>query len=855
MKKVFFVSLIVLAFLLMIGCPHPNSPSSKKSDESKFVTISEREVGMEYFEVGFRYSGTQKVDHWELYLYENPDDTSSTKSDWAPKYNYSKFTGLLPGHEYTLKADVVFSGYDKCSVTKKISTLPKAAPVITGKFSSKKDYKTIDTKVTVSWNEIGSFTKKVELYRSDSETGDYVLVGTDNYPSNNSSISDASIKENKSYWYKVMVYEKPGEEYVKIGESAAIEVQTGAAVPRALEENDVICRKGITTLSFTWPEVEGVQKYSIILKKGFYSQVTIEEKDVTENTYVFKGLQPDTEYEFGISVTTAGGTSSNTEIAKKTASAKLSYSDKVAVTPEQTQALYTIPVHFEETTDCTVTFTLRKSSSETSDVIMDLGELDNFKFIRTALSPATYYSTSSSGKESGYVHMSVTYKDENGNDKTVTSYLDAGSFCTKNLAPPTNLRIESISKTEVTIGFDEITDEEKLGKIPKYSICAYTNNNQIAKDSSGHSIIESANHSPITLTGLTKGTEYIFKVETTFDGATSLAPREAACITGHTESGIQQKPVVQLSEVKPDSTEPHLQGVYTYIKAVWDSLDATEGVVPENLVYGVEYKIFEHSQYSHPLAEGSTSENPVNRILTGTGRLNDKFLVNGGNTYTVRVYAYDKNEPDDIVYSEPEKISLEKINDRDMYAALTYTQEFADHVGNGAQAGDVVDFTEKKVWEREGSIRSVQGSYNIGYLQLLGKIPSSKYLFPSIDGLKFVSFKFNLEKAIENSSFDTVTSVPRIIFLDRYAFSMQESDYGYFDGVYFIIPNKPGTILNEVKDDFYSNLKMPFFFNNQTSKSPNDVGLEVDEDWIFNNSVYIGVSQVTAGNIGFSYYY
>ena len=51
-------------------------------------------------------------------------------------------------------------------------------------------------------------------------------------------------------------------------------------------------------------------------------------------------------------------------------------------------------------------------------------------------------------------------------------------------------------------------------------------------------------------------------------------------------------------------------------------------------------------------------------------------------------------------------------------------------------------------------------------------------------------------------------------------------------------------------------VNMPYF--NQSgigSTTAQSAGIEIDETWIYNNSVYVGVKQELAGNLGFSYFY
>lgn len=865
MKKASLV-LILAAILLMTGCPHPTNPEPNK-EESDLITLEVTSAGMEYISISYFFNGTEKTEGWDFRLYQNENDTNFITWCWEPKTNPYKFENLIPGHEYTLKVEFTDENNKTYCSTKKVSTKPKAAPEIEGKFVTDPD----ETYVKISWKELGSFTKKVELYRSDTETGKYDFIKTDGFYIDH--IRDKTAEDKKTYWYKVITYEKDSSgEDIKIGESNPIEVVTGASVPKPIPAEDINCKKGITTLIFEWPEVDGATNYITWLRDGNYSYSnTIETKEVTENSVMYKQLQPNKQYYFYIKVQTEGGESKQSYVSFKTSPAgfpvKEYYGSNTEynrcipkIEADQTKATYTFKVPFEDSTDCTVYFTLRRNTEEDSELLMDIGTIENYFFIRENLTPATSYSNYVyNDNTSGKLHMTVTYKDENGNETTKDSYIETNSFYTRNLNPPTNLKIEEISKTEATISFDELTEEEKLGKTPQYTIYAYDKEGNLAKDTEGNLIAAHGNTSPLKLTKLIKGTEYIFKAETSFSGASNSAPQESTQVTGNTASGIEQKPVVTLTEVQPGDDEAFYRGVYTYIQADWNALDEAEGVNPENIIYGIEYRIFEHNKYRRP------QKNKQDKTYTGTESFSDKFLVNGGNTYTVRVYAYDSEEPGDIVYSDPVKVRLEKIEDHKMHGALTYTDWFEEYANEDAiKEGGIVDFANKKVWFNEktgetAEIRSSSQGYYVGYLQLFGKVESTKYLFPSYDGYKFVSFKFNLEKAIETPSEEKVTCVPKILLFDRDCFNFQLSDYGYISAVYYVIPNEQGTILQEYNDEaepyLFERYKMPYFQNGSTSTHPSEAGLEIDESYVFNNSVYMGVSQTTAGNIGFSYYY
>lgn len=878
MKKYLFV-LILSSVLLLAGCKNPIDSSNDDNNDKELISLEVTSAGMEYFDISYEFNGTQKVDTWEFLLYENENDTEKKDWKWKPGENPVRFKNLTPNHEYTLKVEATDDYYKKYQVTKKVSTKPKAAPEIKGEFFTESNGNSF---VKISWKEVGSFTKKVELYRADTENGEYALIKTDDYPSNDKNLQDTTVEDKKTYWYKIITYEKTSsEEYTKIGESKPIEVATGASVPKTIPSENIICKKGITTLSFTWPEVTGAEKYITWLRDGNYSSSnTIDSKDVEENSVIYGNLEPNKTYYFYIKVQTDGGESTQSYKSFNTSKASFpsKYSDSSAyykcepkVIADQTKATYSFGVPFEDSTDCEITFSLRKDTEADSELIQDIGSLENYFFIRENLTPATSYTASSySNNTSGYIHMTVTYKDAAGNEITNDSYIQVNSFYTKNLNPPSNLQITSISKTEATISFDELSEEEKFGKNPEYSIYAYDKDDNLARDAKGNLISAYGNSSPLTIKNLIKGTEYVFKAKSSFNGADSFAPKEESQITGHTASGIEQKPIVTLTEVQPGDNESFYRGVYTYIQASWNALDKAEGVNPENLIYGIEYGIFEHSKYSRPYNLVPSTEDPAKKVhqdrtYTGTQSFSDKFLVNGGNTYTVRIYAYDSEEPGDIVYSDPVKIKLQKIEDSKMYGALTYSKWFAEYANEEDIKEDgIVDFANEKVWVNEktfepAKIRSTSKAYNAGYLQLFGKVEQTKFLFPSNDGYKFVSFKFNFEKAIENPTEEKVTCVPRILLFDRDCFNFQLSDYGYIDAVYYVIPNEQGTIIQEHNNDetpyLFERYRMPYFQNNSTTTHPAEAGLEIDEKYVFNNSVYMGVSQKTAGNIGFSYYY
>lgn len=840
MKKVTSFLLLV-PLLLVVSCGGGPKPPTVEEETAK-ITVESSNVTQTSICVNVAYSGDRDISSWDISLYDSVDDALVEKAEnISPENAGHFFMGLQTNHEYTAKVTAHFLDEPyNIIVSKQFKTTEFVAPEIKSEFTSsfKNNYsETIENRVKIFWEQLNGSADKVELLRASTKDGDYTVITSDSgvllkY------LYDKTVNPETTYFYKVRFYTLVSGEYKLAAESEILEVKTGKQLPSAIAKADISFIRGITTLKYSWPAVEGATKYNISLGTSSYSHTDDQKFETEENSYFFKGLSPNQNYYFTISVTTSAGTSLVTEAYQATTGSTTITYNGVTVDPQQTQAVYKVSLPFTDTTDCTVSFVLRKTSDETSDVIMEIPELVNNSFIRTNLQPATWYSDYNNNY-AGYLHMSVTYKDENGQQKTENSYTNVKSFTTDDLVPPKNLKIDAVTKTTATLTFDELTTEEKLGKTPEYSISVYSSDGKYVKTGRGNS-------SPITIEGLKAGSEYTFKARASFDNASSTAEYDTTEIMGNTTSGINEKPVITLSEEPFD--DEVLKEVWSNIKVEWNALSAAEGLDPEKLVYGIEYKIFEYSKYKRPQTTAKVDE-----TYTGTTSFSEKIeFVNGGNRYTVRVYAFDSDEPDDIVYSDPVKIQLKAISDRSMYAAMTYNADFASHVG--ASEGDIVDFANKKVWEDEHSIRSTDSAYNVGYIQLFGEVDETKYLFPKKDGLEYCSFKINLTDALDNA-----TVVPRIILIDRSSFSFQGSTYSYFDNVYYIVPNEQGTIVKEFsrlgESSIYKDFNMPFFYEGSTSTPPKNAGRPIDESYIFNNCVYMGVKQTQAGDIGFSYYY
>lgn len=852
---------------MLTACPGPNNGNVTDDDKSQKIQVFSQEVGMSFISMVLKYTGDDTPVSWGINLYKADNLGKSLDYEYE-SYNKNvilKFDNragkiIDAGTEYIIKITMKDSNYDELTKNLSITTKAKGSPQIKSCTyeSGTSPY------VNVTYDEAPSFLKKLELWRSESEAGEYTKVNETTYFYSSLEIKDTKVNDSKTYYYKLKAYENTGSDsepnYLLLGESNILSVETGIKKPFEVDETKITASKGIKSFTVTWPATAGATKYNIWLQKYRSSSYQPKDDDILQkyevtgdvNSYQFKNLEPDTSYDFYITVTTAGGTSSKSYKTISTVNPTFKSNgvskEKVKVTPGQDKATYKAELNFAETDGCEFYLTLRKGSSATSDVLYGIEKTTNTSFVVENLSPATYYSRYSSNNPTGYLHLTVKYTDADGQIQTKTDYTEVDYFTTLGLDAPSNVQFVESTANTATIKFDELTTKQKFGKTIIYEVSAYDSDNKLKNSTRGAS-------SPITVNNLSKGQNYRFEVTSSFTGEDSFAKKDRASCYGATQSGITVKPVIK--EITEVAAEDYHRGVRTNIQIKFDQL-VVSGMKTEDFVYGIEYKIFEKSPFKAAQENFILDEKDKFIELTSekadSGSFTQKFLVNGGNKYKVRVWAYNKEDKTDIVYSEVKEIQLNKIDDSVTFAALLYPQ------GNtiGATAGQMVEFTNPKVWEKETEIRSSgEKGYMIGYIQLMGQIESTKILFPKSQGVEWVNAKFNFTDALK------ADNIPRIILIDRSSFPFATNTYGYFNEVYITMPNEVASIIKTYKDDsenkkyIFQDFNMPYFdaTTGKTSTHPSKAGIPVDESWIFNNSLYLGVKQTIPGDLGFSYYY
>ena len=441
------------------------------------------------------------------------------------------------------------------------------------------------------------------------------------------------------------------------------------------------------------------------------------------------------------------------------------------------------------------------------------------------------------------------YKDNEGNDKTVMStFCSVGKFKTDEFDAVTGLEVLEVARTSIKYKFNPLSTEQKDGQNVSYYIFANSNApKKITNPSAEYQVLDE----------LEPGINYTLKIIVTNKYLSSsydlkdyknFAETEAA-----TESGLSKPTnIVVTEEAGALDTQPLL-------KVTWDRIaEDLDDENPDNdIAYEVEYKILKKSSFSKFIheVEGSYVNAYINTYEA-------TMPVNAGNRYIVRVVAYYVDEPNCKEYSNVVEKQLSKYDDRSLVTALTYPAAVGNHA-----AGDVIDFTDSNVWDGENFIprSSRESGYNFGITQFMGEASNDRIRIPT-GNPEYFAFKISLDsEEDEDAQGINSTYIPRLIFIDEYAFftDADRQPYGQLGKVFIVSPDNDGAIMKEFPEGsayFSSSVNMPYFNrdsngNLTSTTSAASAGIPINETWIYNNSVYIGVKQIVAGNIGFSYFY
>ena len=708
-----------------------------------------------------------------------------------------EFSDLKPDTEYILEVTYNFASGIKQTLNKSFDFSTK--PVYVPEFYFEYDSLQNCVIIKAEKENLSNMCNRLTILRSTEIDGTYIEVGND-YLNNRTIdfVDNKNIEPKTTYFYKFQLYD--AKNLLLVESEEPVLFNASKAVPESVSKKSLKARTGLTSVSFTWEPVDFADYYEVEVSEDEDFEKVLEGcLKLEECSYTVKELLPEQKIYFRVfAVNDIGKSKEASVIEAEIQEPKIT---DVSVLTGQSQVQYFVSTSFDNLEDyCSVVYTLRKSAKPDSAKIIS-ADFTEPVLTRSGLIPETLYSSNSLGDYiAGYVHMTISYKQEDGSVKTYTSYRKVNDFYTDGYDAVTNLQVASIRSTDAVLSFTELTDAQKYGQTVNYAVYAYSNG---AKDA----VYAEADSSPVKVSGLEPGRYYNFKlVATAIPLSTDplykqfFAETEAA-----TESGLNKPEglVVTESLVAKDAAGKDLLPYQTALNVKWNKLP--EAMAGQQIAYGVEYKVLEKSNFV--LAAKDIKEDNI------------VFAVNGGNKYKVRVFAYNVTDPDCVSYSEVSEVQTKVVDDAKL-----------------AADGKLICLTDSKFWGEAGEPHS---SLKNGYvLQFLSAEEGQCFKY---------SFDMN---AVEGSG---AAVSPRLIFVDRTKITPVSENYGVIEEVAVTTP-VAGNIVAA-----FANLNMPkFAARNDCLKSVDQMetaGVQVRDEWLFNNSVYLSVKQKEAGDVGFSYFY
>ena len=844
---------VALFAMLFTACIDPASNNNDPYPNSYKPSVDT--VGATYADVLFcTAEELQTLSSYEYFLYKesntnseysswnNDDNLSIKKSIYADKYSEEP---LIPNTNYTLKITYTSKDYEKIERTITFKTKPYD-------FSSYKlQYNDIYDTVYIYTKELKVGDLKV--YRSETADGEYSEIEIEEVDSSFVYCRDESdtLETDKTYYYKFKIFDSSSDKLL-YESTTPLSVKTGVIPPNYVNMESLKVLQGITRVKLTWDKVDGATEYDIKVTTDSYSGEVLDTKTVTEAAYEFDAIKydesfslsgsRDKEYEIRITAKNAGGTSLEKYESFYLSLPKIS---KVEVIPGQKEAQYVCYTNIDYISEgCSVEYALKETYS--GDAIVSSTEQI---FTRTGLNIDTEYRPYSSYYVPGMAYLNISYKDRNGDTQTYTSNTkDVEEFRTGNFDAVSNLEALEENTTSVRYKFSPLTTEQLNGQKVYYYVIAEDD-----VDSSTIKKIDNPTAEYQVIDSLEAGREYSLKIlvssESSLYSSGIKNYNTFAEIKVITASGLSKPTNIVLS--KEDGIMP----TQPYLNVTWDKIAEDDGT--GNVAYEIEYKVLKNSKFRKFTHE--VNGEFVNAYIN---EYSAKMPVNAGNRYIVRVVAYKVDDTSSKVYSDEKVIQFSKFDDRSLATALLYPST----VDN---AGDVIDFADPNVWDGSTSPKSsLTRGYNFGLTQFMGEAGTGlNFILPS-GNPEYFAFKISFDgKDADNAVGIDSSYTPRLIFVDRNAFlsfTAIGKTYGEFSKIYIVIPDTEGYILETFEDDasdyLDENVNMPFFSEEAnglftSTTSVQSAGLEINETWIYNNSVYIGVKQELAGNLGFSYFY
>ena len=846
------ITYLVLFLMLFTACPNPTTNVIEPNNDS--YKPSETNVGATYAQILFCTEDELKtLSSFEYFLYRE-NNTDYEYSSWNNDDNekiiyadkYSK-KPLIPNTNYTLKITYTLNNYERIERTLTFKTKPYDFSSYTIEYKDD-----IYHTVYIYTNELKVGDLKV--YRSETADGEYseieikTEIAEGDYPFLFCSDESDTLETDKTYYYKFKVFESNSENIV-YESTTPLSVKVGVIPPNYVNMESLKILQGITRVTFTWDEVDGADEYDVEVTSDSNYGTVFDTKTVTEATYEFDAIEcvenftlSRKKYRIKITAKNVGGNS-----LEKYSSFTINLPEisKVEVIPGQKEAQYNCSTNIDYIPEgCTVEYAFKERSYDDNTIISSKEQI----FTRTGLYIDKEYNESSTTYRSGVVYLKLKYINKNGEEKNYTSdTINVGSFRTGNFDAVSNLEALEEKTTSVKYKFTPLTTEQLNNQSVYYYV--------IVEDGVEKPKIEKITNPAAEYQvkeGLDAGKEYSLKILVSSEYLLYSSDLEYyktfAEIKVITASGLSKPTNVVLSE------EESLIPTQPYLNVTWDKIAEDDGT--GNVAYEIEYKVLKKSKFrkfTH-IVNGDYVNTYINEYSA-------QMPVNAGNRYIVRVVAYKVGDTSSSVYSDEREIQFSKFDDCSLATALLYPSAVGNHV-----AGDVIDFADPNIWNGLNAPKStLTNGYNFGLTQFMGEAGSGlNYIIPS-GNPEFFAFKISFDGKDSDDVIGIDSSyVPRLIFVDRCAFSFTslQKEYGEFSKIYIVQPDNEGYILETFEDknkDGRTYVNMPYFTQSgnliSSTTSAQSAGIEINETWLYNNSVYVGVKQEVAGNLGFSYFY
>ena len=441
MKKLFYLLCCIASVFLLISC---TDAMSSKEDTAPSYEVTELSFGATYAEFQL---ATEK-EHASLVNYsislKDASEYPATQKvfELNHKSRTVEFSDLKPDSEYTLEVTYNLSSGIKQTINRTFdfSTKPVYVPDFFFEYDSVQNCVIIKAEK----ENLANMCNRLMILRSTKAEGDYIEVG--NAYLNNRTIDftdNKSIEPKTTYYYKFKLFDAKN---VLLAESEEpVLFNASKAVPDAVSKKTLKAHAGLTSISFEWGAVDFADYYEVeISEDEDFEKILEGNTKYTQTTYTVKELEPGNKIYFRVYAVNDIGKSKNPAVLdSQVLEPKIA---DVSVLTGQTEVQYFVSTTFDVLEDnCSVVYTLRKSAKADSQKIIP----QDFKepvIKRSALIPETLYSSNSLGDYSaGYVHMTVTCKENDGTVKTFTSCRKVNDFYTDGYDAVTNLSVSEIS--------------------------------------------------------------------------------------------------------------------------------------------------------------------------------------------------------------------------------------------------------------------------------------------------------------------------------------------------------------------------------------------------------------------------